>query len=109
MRFSTLYLAPLSAAAALLLFASLPAAATLLYGTSGNDIATFDSGATGVVTSVPVTGLQIGESLVGIDVRPADQGLYGVGSFSRLYKLNPLTGAATFVGGGWTLNGTSFA
>jgi hypothetical protein len=90
---------------------ALPARATLLYATSGNEIATFDSGATGVVTSVPVSGLQTGESLVGIDTRPATQQLYGVGSSGRLYTINPLTGAATQVGAGgaFTLSGTSFA
>lgn len=100
-----------AAAIALLLFAAAPANAILLYATSGNDLARFDSGATGVVTSVPVTGLQAGESLVGIDVRPANQLLYAVGSSSRLYTINPLTGVATQVGsaGAFTLNGTSFA
>src|SRR4051812_42300308 len=85
--------------------------AVLMYATSGNDVASFDTGATGVVTSVPVTGLQAGESLVGIDTRPATQTLYGVGSSSRLYTINPLTGAATQVGtaGAFTLNGTAFA
>jgi hypothetical protein len=84
--------------------------AVLMYSTSGNDIAQFDSGATGVVSSVPVVGLQAGESLVGIDVRPANQGLYGVGSTGRLYRINPLTGAATQIGtaGAFTLSGTSF-
>src|SRR4051794_24488520 len=72
--------------------------AELLYATSGNDLARFDSGATGVVTSAPVTGLQAGEPLVGVDVRPANQLLYGLGSSSRLYTINPLTGAATPVG-----------
>jgi hypothetical protein len=111
MRFSRLYFAPLSAAAGLSLFASVPARAVPLYATSGNDIATFDSGATGVVTSVPVLGLQAGESLIGIDVRPATQVLHGVGSSGRLYTLNPLTGVATQVGtsGQFTLNGTAFA
>src|SRR4051794_36428391 len=100
-----------AAAAGVLGLAALPAHAVLLYATSGNDIARFDSGATGVVTSVPVTGLQAGESLVGIDVRPANQVLYGIGSSSRLYTINPLTGAATQVGtaGAFTLSGTSFA
>ena len=32
----------------------------LVVATSGNDLARFDTGATGVVTSVPVTGLQGG-------------------------------------------------
>ena len=87
------------------------AEAVLLYATSGNDIASFDSGATTLVSSVPVVGLQGGESLVGIDVRPANQMLYGVGSTGRVYTINPLTGAATSVvtGGFATLNGTSFA
>src|SRR4051794_137320 len=47
-----------------LALAATRAQAILIYGTSGNDIARFDSGATGVVPSVPVTGLQPGESLV---------------------------------------------
>src|SRR4051812_26516237 len=93
------------------LLAARPARGVLLYATSGNDLARFDSGATGVVTSVPVTGLQPSELLVGIDVRPANQILYGVGSSSRLYTINPLTGAATQVGaaGAFALSGTSFA
>jgi len=105
MRFAATLFASLA-----LLLASARAHAELLYATSGNDIARFDSGSTGVVTSVPVTGLQAGESLVGIDVRPANQLLYGVGSSSRLYTINPLTGAATPIGaaGTFTLNGTAF-
>ena len=93
------------------LLAARPALGVLLYATSGSDLARFDSGATGVVTSVPVTGLQTGESLVGIDVRPANQVVYGVGTSSRLYTINPLTGAATQVGaaGAFALSGTSFA
>jgi len=93
-----------------LVLSAVPAQAVLLYASSGNDIARFDSGATGVVTSVPVTGLQTGESLVGIDTRPATQTLYGVGSSSRLYTINPLTGVSTQVGtaGAFTLNGTAF-
>jgi hypothetical protein len=84
--------------------------AVLLYTTNGSSLSRFDSGVTGVVTTVPVTGLQAGETLVGIDTRPANSLLYGVGSTSRLYTLNPLTGAATSVGsaGAFTLNGTAF-
>jgi Domain of unknown function (DUF4394) len=88
-----------------------PAArAELLYATNGSSLTRFDSLSLGVTTTVPVTGLQAGETLVGIDVRPANQQLYGVGSTSRLYTLNPLTGAATAVGsaGAFTLNGTAF-
>src|SRR3954469_23382344 len=99
-----------AAAAAALLVPAARTHAVLLYATSGNDLARFDSGATGVVTSVPVTGLQAGESLVGVHVRPAHQLLYGGGSSSRLYTITPLTGVATQVGGAgaFTLNGTAF-
>jgi len=102
----------LAASSALVLLGTQRSAdAVLLYATSGNDIASFDSGATGVVTSVPVTGLQTGESLVGIDTRPANELLYAIGSTSRLYTVNPLTGAAAQVGapGAFTISGTSFA
>jgi hypothetical protein len=98
------------AAAVVMIGVSTSARAELLYTTNGTAIARFDSAATGVVTSVPVTGLQVGETLVGLDVRPATGVLYGLGSASRLYTLNPLTGTATQVGtaGAFTLNGTSF-
>ena len=46
-------------------------------------------------TSMGITGLQAGESIVGIDYRPADGQLYGVASSGRIYTLNPNTGAAT--------------
>src|SRR3954471_16784889 len=87
-----------------------PAArATLLYATSGTTLSRFDSTSLGVVTTVPLSGLQAGESLVDIDVRPATGELYGVGSSSRLYTINPLTGAVTQIGlaGAFTLNGTA--
>jgi hypothetical protein len=82
------------------------------YGlTTGNEIVTFSvntPGATG--TPVSVTGLQAGEDLVGIDVRPANGELYAVGSTSRLYVVNPGTGVATQRGEPLTtaLSGTSF-
>ena len=50
-----------------------------------------------------ISGLQSGESIVGIDVRPANGQLYGVGSTGRLYTINPQTGAASQSGSA-TLN-----
>ena len=50
--------------------------------------------------SVAITGLQAGEQLLDIDFRPANNMLYGVGSSSRVYVINPMTGAATAVGAG---------
>lgn len=48
-------------------------------------------------TSV-ITGLQPGEKILGIDFRPATGQLYGLGSTSRLYVINPETGAARAIG-----------
>lgn len=75
----------------------------LLALTSGNVLVRLDSATPGSFTGVvPVTGLAAGESLVGIDVRPASQQLYGLGvtaaGIARLYVLNPNTGVASLVG-----------
>ena len=38
-----------------------------------------------------ITGLQTGESIVGLDIRPANGQLVGLGSTSRLYSFNGAT------------------
>jgi hypothetical protein len=45
-----------------------------------------------------ISGLQRGEKLLGIDFRPATGQLYGLGSTSRLYVIDPRNGKATPVG-----------
>ncbi|MEJ7806658.1 MAG: DUF4394 domain-containing protein [Telluria sp.] len=64
--------------------------------TASGRLASFnlDSPAT-LRTSLAVSGLQAGEVLLGIDFRPADGNLYGVGNSGRIYTLNPTTGVAT--------------
>ena len=47
---------------------------------------------------VTVAGLEAGETLQGIDFGPVDGRLYALGSTSRVYTLDTLTGAATIVG-----------
>jgi hypothetical protein len=88
------------------------AQAATVYGiTSTGNLVQFNSATPGVIAkSVPVTGLQAGETLAGIDFRPATGQLYGLGSGSRLYVIDINTGAATQVGssGAFTVNGTSF-
>ncbi|MBW3509103.1 DUF4394 domain-containing protein [Janthinobacterium sp. NKUCC06_STL] len=64
--------------------------------TASNKLLSFDRAAPATIRStVTVTGLQAGENLLGIDFRPADGQLYGVGSTGRIYTLNGVTGAAT--------------
>lgn len=77
-----------------------PAAAVSLTGLDlQNNLVFFDSNTPSSITGkVAVTGLQTGESLLGIDYRPATSGLFGVGSTSRVYAINTATGAATAIG-----------
>jgi hypothetical protein len=64
--------------------------------TTGNRLVSYNIAAPVTArTNVAVTGLQAGENLLGIDFRPADGQLYGVGSSGRLYTLDGATGAAT--------------
>ena len=61
-----------------------------------NQLLSFASTAPAVLLSGPITitGLQSGETIRGIDFRPATGGLYGLGSTGRLYIINPTTAAA---------------
>ncbi len=52
------------------------------------------------LNSATITGLQSGERILAFDFRPATGQLFGVGSTSRLYVINPVTGAATMIGAG---------
>ena len=64
--------------------------------TAGNRLVSFNRDTPAAIrTTMAVTGLQSGENLLGIDYRPADGLLYGVGSSGRLYTIDPATGAAT--------------
>ncbi len=70
---------------------------TYALNTSG-EILGFDLSTPSQIDSrVAVSGLDEGESLVGIDFRPATGDLYGVGSNSQLYIIDPASGGATLV------------
>ena len=76
-----------------------------------NNLITFNAATPNIIIStVPITGLQAGEAVVGIDFRPATGGLYALGNTSRLYTINVSTGVATGVGPvlSTLLNGSSF-
>lgn len=87
-------------------------AAETVYGlTASNKLVTFASDKPGLTsTPLAVTGLQAGEDIVGVDFRPATNQLYAVGSTSRLYVVDTVTGAATQVGAVFAtpLSGTTF-
>ena len=70
-----------------------------IYGLTTSDrLIRFSSGDACSTSDVKITGLAANESLLGIDVRPATGQLYGLGSTSRVYTIDPSTGAATPVG-----------
>jgi hypothetical protein len=61
--------------------------------------------------SIPIVGLQAGETVVGMDMRPLNGRMYALGSSSRLYTVDLATATFTQVGSGvfaTLLNGTSF-
>lgn len=69
--------------------------------TLNNELVRFDSASPNATFgTVAVSGLQAGERLLGIDFRPATGQLFGIGSDSRLYNVNVVTGVATQVGSG---------
>ncbi len=89
-------------AAAVTLAAPPAHAVDSVYGlTTTNRLVSFQSNAPGTLTTdVAISGLQGAESLLAIDFRPATGQLYGIGSTSRMYTVDPATGVATEVGAG---------
>lgn len=102
-----------SLVAAALAVALAPAAARaelLIALTTANTLITFDSATPGTTTApVAIGGLAADEAVLGIDIRPATQGLYGLTSANRLIVIDPGTGAITSsVALSQALAGTSF-
>jgi Domain of unknown function (DUF4394) len=76
-----------------------------------NNLLIFNFMNIGTPVSKAITGLQTGETILGIDMRPATGQLYALGSTSRLYVLNTSSGLATVIGTvpfATLLSGTSF-
>lgn len=79
------------------------------YAVSMDKLLIFNPTNPSVTVSKTITGLQMGETIVGIDFRPANSALYAIGSNSRIYQLNTSNGMATFIAALSTpLSGTSF-
>ncbi len=63
---------------------------------SGTSLFSFDTTAPGSgSTPIGISGLSAGETVLGIDYRPATGALYGLGNSGRLYTINSTTGLAT--------------
>ncbi|MCC3152693.1 DUF4394 domain-containing protein [Hymenobacter sp. BT770] len=94
----------------------LPAAAQTVYGlasvagTAATSLVTFVATAPGTFTAtVPITGLGVGQTLVGLDARPNTGQLFALGynptgTQVQLYTLSTSTGALSPVGAALTLN-----
>ncbi len=68
---------------------------------AGNVLLGFDAATPGTVAPRPITGLQPGETIVGIDVRPATGEVIGIGltgTSGRVYRIDPATAGATQLG-----------
>ena len=96
-----------------------PASSTIFAVNTANTLISFAAGTPGTLTSTNlITGLQVGEQILGIDFRPATGQLYALGITGavapftgRIYTINTATGAATQVGMtpfSTTLTGASF-
>ena len=79
--------------------------------TASNRLLKFNAGRPDrILATLNITGLQAGETLLGIDYRVAKDQLYALGSSGRLYTLNDETAVATVVGMPFAvkLEGTQF-
>jgi hypothetical protein len=94
-----------AALAAAALAAALPSgasAAEALYGVTDDNrlVLMNSSGPQNPILDLPITGLVTGDRIVGLDTRPATDQLYALGATSRIYVINPATGAARVIGAG---------
>jgi Domain of unknown function (DUF4394) len=70
--------------------------------TSSGELRKFDTATPGAAgTTLTITGFGLGESVIGIDIRPLDQKLYALtkdgSNGGRLYTVDTVSGAATLV------------
>lgn len=73
-----------------------PAAPTAVGLTTDNRLVAFDPKAPNTLTATTaITGMPAGETVVGIDVRPADRLLYALTNTGKVYTVDTATGAAT--------------
>jgi len=85
------------ATAALTLATAGAQAITLVGLTSAHELARIDTGNIAGATTTAITGLAMGDRLVGIDLRPGNALIYGISLSNQSYTVDVATGAATFV------------
>lgn len=87
-------------ASTLLLALSAAAQAGSIYAlTTTNQLLVVDADVPqNILNDKTITGLDAGDALVGIDVRPATGQLYALGKLGRLYTINPANAAAGAAG-----------
>lgn len=62
-----------------------------------NNLLIFDPAKPQASVSKAITGMQIAEEIMGMDMRPANGQLYGITNLGRLFTINMSSGAATIV------------
>lgn len=88
---------------------ALSAQAQTTFGISGNNLVNFDTSSPATINTIGTfTGLQAGQMVAGLDVRPATGELYALGynamnGDAQLYTINPTTAVATTVASPVTL------
>lgn len=90
-----------------------PAIEGTVYGvTSTGNLITFNQASpSAIIRTTAITDMQPGDQIVAIDYRPRTGQLFGISQNSRIYTINPMTGAALGAAVNPlnpTLNGTSF-
>ena len=75
---------------------NLPAKLQAYALTADNRLVAFDPAAPNTLTATTaITGLQAGDTVLGVDFRPKDGLLYALATGGKLYTVDPATGAAT--------------
>ncbi len=84
-------------AAALSIFAGSANAVSLVAINSSNQISIFDSSNAASAVFNDITGLESGESFIGIDLRPSNNLVYGLTRLNNIYTIDAVTGNTSFV------------
>lgn len=87
----------LLAVPALLLAAASAQAIPLVGITSANEITRIETTNVAGATRTAITGLAAGDRFVDIDLRPGDGKIYGITLSNKIYTVNEVTGATSFV------------